>query len=867
MTSYPMSQAKNKHDLLCVRGDEVFSTSSELFRRVLHYVDNDDTKAKVEKMNFVYSYKDGHRPLSRSVLVLGYANRSLSAVRKIVDVDTDEMAVCDGLHSYTIAVQLADEKKRYDRMEKRHQINSVGFAKFITNLRDSRRVAILAKDKYGRFGILVPFEQIQKKLDTSTSDGSDKKNYEANDFAAQIYIGDTKEIMEFLAVSPGDGNNNGNNLNNSVNNSGTNGDWKPTSPPPPIDGWKPTSPIHQEKIGNSWDNNHDDDGPTFKPDDGYDDGPMFKPDNGDDDMPWDATKENNGDNVDGGGDMPWNTTTESVGNSGGDMPWDANPNNDTSTGDIDDTTSMPWDNNTFGGGENLSSDPPLPFATNTTEDTSMDNGGSSSNKRSIDDMNHHDNNDDDEDDNKIDEGSNFHSNAGAAAADAFYSGLTRKQGTQDQSWLFHMRKFNNWVKATHISELNPKIMSVDSRTGKKTALPEQELRVLDLACGKGGDLTKWILHKRGMKSYVGIDVARGSITDAAIRARQLRKKNKLAKAVFSCADLGSDVPGRKRYPRSQRLQKLLTWSLEDEADYESGDPEFKMERGGGISETDKFDIVSIQFAIHYMMQTGKRARRFFHTVSQLLDIGGILAFTTMDARVIIDHMMNLGLNFHFEDDKEPDFKEVIVKTGGGACQLKFDRDVVKKILQSKSDGTKGEEDLFGLEYSFTLVEGQDHAAGAGDAVNLPEWLIPIPVLVALGKEAGLELEYAQNFHEFYEARSDSSEHHASHQLLANMKAPNRNGTISKDEWSISRMYMAVKFRKVQESTIIIKEDESEEYEEDIEPIVVLDPIKAKKMYPMAFMKAKRNAGDQWNSFSKEEKEERTQIELEKLAAK
>ena len=470
-----MSQAKNKHDLFCVRGDEVFSTSSELFRRVLHYVDNDDTKDKAGNMCFVYSYKDGPRPLSRSVLVLGYANRSLSVVRKIVDVDTDEMAVCDGLHSYTIAVQLADEKKRYDRMEKRHQVNSVGFAKFITNLRNSRRVAILAKDKYGRFGILVPFEKIQSKIDTSTSNGSDNHNYEANDFAARIYIGDTKEVMGFLAVSSGGGENNVTKLNNSVNNSGTNGDWKPTSPPPPIDGWKPISPIHQEITGNPWDNNNDDDGPTFKPDDGHDDGPIFKPDDGHDDgggdMPWNTKTESNGDNVDSGGDMPWNTTTESAGSSGRDMPWDTNPNddennnnntstgnnndslpwnnNDTSTGDIGDASTMPWDNSTFGGGENSSSDPPLPCATN----TSTDIGGSSSNKRPFDDMNHHDNDDDDDDDNKIDKGSNFHSNAGAAAADAFYSGLTRKQGTQDQSWLFHMRKFNNWVKATHIGKL------------------------------------------------------------------------------------------------------------------------------------------------------------------------------------------------------------------------------------------------------------------------------------------------------------------------------------------------------------------------------------------------------------------------------
>lgn len=212
------------------------------------------------------------------------------------------------------------------------------------------------------------------------------------------------------------------------------------------------------------------------------------------------------------------------------------------------------------------------------------------------------------------------------------------------------------------------------------------------------------------------------------------------------------------------------------------------------------------------------------------------------------------------------------------CKLKFEPHIVKKILQCRANGTKGEEDLFGLEYTFTLVEGDDHAAGMGDAVNLPEWLIPIPVLIALGKEAGLELEYAHNFHEFYQARSDPNTHHAAHMLLSNMKVPNRKGTISDEEWSISRLYLAVRFRKVRESSIIIEDEDDgddqseanedeEEMEEPTRLKIELDPMKAKKMYPMAMLKAKRNAGDQWNSFSKDEKEERTQIELEKLAAK
>lgn len=37
------------------------------------------------------------------------------------------------------------------------------------------------------------------------------------------------------------------------------------------------------------------------------------------------------------------------------------------------------------------------------------------------------------------------------------------------------------------------------------------LRVLDLACGKGGDLGKWAAHPDGVEKYVGSDIAFGSL--------------------------------------------------------------------------------------------------------------------------------------------------------------------------------------------------------------------------------------------------------------------------------------------------------------------------------------------------------------------
>jgi mRNA (guanine-N7-)-methyltransferase len=822
MSCYPTTQPRNKHDILCNDSTdslssikpqlEVFNTlverikftSSDQFFRAVD--ETPPTSNDPIQIASVYSYDDGPKfpgPLSRRLLILGTAERSLSVVREIIDCKGNDLALPDGLHQCTLAVQRADAG-RYDQLEERHQHNSTQFAIFMTALRQQDAVAILGKDKYGRFGVLAP---IAKENYDGYNNTSDK--YTANDFAATCFIGHVKELKNILSGCT-------------------------------------ASSIAEQEATNPWESNQDM-------------GPMFKS--------VDDTVDRR--DCDGG----WKPTTPPVppdndgaGTNGFFAPWS------TSAGDHDNTgsSSMPWENIEEPEVETNkdSASAAMPWETQIEEDSNVTNrlpwetdaiDTSSNNKRSFDAMNG--GNEEDNHDGA------FHKNKGAAEADAFYSGLTRSLETRADSYLYHMRSFNGWVKATQIAELDPVIVV----NGK--VQPKQPLRVLDLACGKGGDLTKWTLHTRGMKHYVGIDVARGSLKDAAERARGMRQKKKLDHAIFSCADLGSDVPGRKKTPKSKRLQKLLTWRLHDEALYESGSPEFKMERGGGISESDKFDVVSIQFAIHYMMQTGDRARRFFHTVSQLLEIGGLLAFTTIDARVIIDHMMNLGLDYHFETCQEPNFSEVVVEAGAGACKLKFEPNIVKKMLQAQSVGTQGEEELFGLEYTFTLVEGSNHAAGVGDAVNLPEWLIPIPVLVSLGKEAGLEIDYVQNFHEFYNCRNDPNEHAAAHTALYNMKVVNRNGTISKDEWSVSRLYAAMRFRKVRESSIVMDDinlegDDDDETDDKCAPLnaepvteIRLDPEKIKKMYPLAMMKAKKAAGHQWNTLSREEKEELTQRQL------
>ena len=198
--------------------------------------------------------------------------------------------------------------------------------------------------------------------------------------------------------------------------------------------------------------------------------------------------------------------------------------------------------------------------------------------------------------------------------------------------------------------------------------------------------------------------------------------------------------------------------------------------------------------------------------------------------------------------------------------------MVKKLFTVLNKGNHRDPidpEIFGLEYTFTLKEGEDHASGVGEAVDLPEWMSPLPMLVALGNEAGLELEYASNFHEFYAQRAEACKNPSTPacSALYNMKVLDHNGSISEKEWEISGMYMAVKFKKVRESRLVLKEEDEDDVDDADQaiPAVDLSSKKAKNLLPIALLKAKKVAGnDIWGRISNEEKKQRTNVELVKL---
>jgi len=405
----------------------------------------------------------------------------------------------------------------------------------------------------------------------------------------------------------------------------------------------------------------------------------------------------------------------------------------------------------------------------------------------------------------------IHTNPHAIASDQFYSNLTRTLDTRAHSCLYHMRALNGWIKATLITELQQQSSNCRHRR-----------RVLDLACGKGGDLTKWI-RNGPLETYVGMDVAMGSLQDAAERMLHMQQSNKLpSNATLILADLGSDVPDGHI--------SLLSWSLDD--------PQFTWR----TTPLPTFDVVSIQFAIHYLMDTKERAERFFQTVGACLELDGSLILTTMDARVIYQALGGVGCDWRDNPPTEP----LELTFGGGACTLTFQPEILQRIFHDS--------DPFGLEYTFQLTEGTDHAAGVGDAVHLPEWLTPLPVLEKLANAVGLELDYCVNFHEFVEERKDNTTYASAHASLYAMHVLNRHGSISPNEWNISRLYCAMKFTKKRRHPVV----------EMTSPTAISPTIKA-KLLPQAMVQAKRKYASSWSSLRADEKNHWVEVELRSLA--
>ena len=172
-----------------------------------------------------------------------------------------------------------------------------------------------------------------------------------------------------------------------------------------------------------------------------------------------------------------------------------------------------------------------------------------------------------------------------------------------------LRSFNNWIKSTIIHKFSP------SEPGREP-LP---LRVLDIGCGKGGDLGKWQQAPQPVELYVGVDPAEVSIDQAKERFLQMRSG--AGRGVRG----GRGGRGGFQGGRPQRTFDAEFFA-EDAFTYSLGDIPIIREVGFGPGSRwgpgGGFDVVSMMFCMHYAFESEAKAKGMLANVAGSLKKGG-----------------------------------------------------------------------------------------------------------------------------------------------------------------------------------------------------------------------------------------------------
>jgi len=166
----------------------------------------------------------------------------------------------------------------------------------------------------------------------------------------------------------------------------------------------------------------------------------------------------------------------------------------------------------------------------------------------------------------------------------------------------------------------------------------KDCKLLDMSCGKGGDLDKWIHH--GAQFVLGCDIAESGLTDPRdnIYRRYIEKiqarggRDRVAPMIFVQADASKlYVDGTAGMtPEDRGILRALWGNIEATV------PPL-VQRYKGIA-SQGFDVVSIMFSLHYMFQTRSMLDGWLMNLASCLKVDGYFIGCCFDGDAVANKL-------------------------------------------------------------------------------------------------------------------------------------------------------------------------------------------------------------------------------------
>lgn len=376
-----------------------------------------------------------------------------------------------------------------------------------------------------------------------------------------------------------------------------------------------------------------------------------------------------------------------------------------------------------------------------------------------------------------------------------------------------LRSFNNWVKSCIIQKFSPEEDQTPGSHERQTH-SGNKLLVLDIGCGKGGDLGKWQQAPQPVELYVGLDPADISIDQARDRYRNMLNR-------------GGGRAGRGGGGRHNHGPRLFDarFHVQDCYGHSIGDLDIVRQVGftaSTVSSHRGFDVVSMMFCMHYAFETEAKARQMLQNVAGALKKGGRFIGCIPNSHVISAKVeeWNKKNEEKLKAKAEKKAKKEAAKAAAGGGEAKEEGEGDDEAREDKEDGEleddsdEGEVEEEGASWGNDIYRvqfpGKTPANGIfrppygwkynfflHEAVEeVPEYVVPWEAFRALAEEYNLELQYHKPFADVWEAEKDDRELGPLSERMSVRDRRSGELLVSPEEMEAASFYVAFCFYRV-----------------------------------------------------------------------